>query len=267
MEYLSGYTVKPSIITTTGEVLFTDGTNEMVANQPTCEAYGYTYDRTTGTCRAYRYNTNLERNLSNINNKFNGAGNTTELGTNTVQINGTNNTTKGFNNNCLINGSNNEIANGVNNSTVIGSKGVARSDCEFVLGSSDEIGQYSTFLLSGSTTSDAAIALGINGDITKTVIPRLEDTLYGYTIDVFSYRTGGTSGTGALKDRAFFKLKGLVVGGNANETLTIEASLGYTFLQTVTMVFLGADMSIKVRGSANMEISWGGVAKFYQMKI
>jgi len=268
MEYLTGYTIKPYQISEVGEVLFTDGTNTgLMTNQQTCEAYGYTYDIATGTCSAFTYSLNLGRNMSNINNKNNGSGNTTELGSNTIQINGTLNTAKGFNNNCFINGSNNEIANGVDNATVLGSNGVARSDCEFVLSSSDEIGQYSTFLLSGRTTDDAATALKINGDATKTVIPRLADTLYGYTIDVFSYRTGGSSGTGGLKDRAFFKLKGLVLAANANETLTIEASLGYTFLQSVAMTFVGADMYIKVTGSANMEISWGGVAKFYQMKI
>tara|TARA_R110000751_G_scaffold19783_1_gene58830 strand:- start:738 stop:1541 length:804 start_codon:yes stop_codon:yes gene_type:complete len=267
MEYLSGYTVKPGRVTVTGEVLFTDGTNEMMANQITCEAYGYTYDIATGTCNAYQYNTNLERNISNINNKFNGAGNTTELGTNTVQINGTNNTTKGFNNNCLINGSANEIANGINNSTVIGSKGVARSDCEFVTSSSDGVGQYSTFLLSTTTREEGAYALGINGDGTKTVIPRLAETLYGYTIDVFSYRTGGTSGSGAVGDRGFFKVKGLVFDAAATETLTVEASKGFIAGMSVATAYTGSDMEIEVVGIADMHISWGAVAKFYQMKI
>ena len=102
MDFLTGHTLKPYEVTSLGEVLFTDGTNNsLMANQVTCEAYGYTYNRATGTCRAFRYNTNLERSISNINNKNNGSGNTTELGSNTVQINGTNNTTKGFNNNCF----------------------------------------------------------------------------------------------------------------------------------------------------------------------
>ena len=65
--YLTGYTIKPSQTSLTGEVFFTDGTNDgIVPNQVTCEAYGYTYDKTSRTCRAYTYNTNLERNISNI---------------------------------------------------------------------------------------------------------------------------------------------------------------------------------------------------------
>ena len=76
MEYLTGYTIKPHQVTALGEVLFTDGTNTgLMANQETCEAYGYTYDQTSGTCRSFRFNTNLNRNISNINNKNNGSGN------------------------------------------------------------------------------------------------------------------------------------------------------------------------------------------------
>ena len=105
MDFLTGYTIKPHQTTEIGEVFFTDGTNtEIRANQVQCEAYGYTYDKASGTCRAFRYNTNLNRNISNINNKINGPRNTTELGSNTVQINGSNNTAKGFNTNCFING-------------------------------------------------------------------------------------------------------------------------------------------------------------------
>ena len=57
MEYLKGYTIKPSEITGTGEVLFTDGRNSNLrANQLQCGAYGYTYDVATGTCNAFVFN-------------------------------------------------------------------------------------------------------------------------------------------------------------------------------------------------------------------
>ena len=130
MEYLKGYTVKPDRVTSLGEVLFTDGTNKnLMTNQITCEAYGYTYDRDSGTCTAFRYTTQLERNISNINNKFNGTGNSTELGSNNIQMNGRNNTTKGFNNNCFISGSDNEIAKTFyvkNNMRLVGSTSWAK---------------------------------------------------------------------------------------------------------------------------------------------
>ena len=268
MEYLAGYTIKPYEVTLTGEVLFTDGTNnDLMTNQATCEAYGYTYDITSGTCNSFRVNSNLDRAINNINNKNNGAGNATELGSNTNQVNGTLNTLMGFNNNCFINGAANEIVNGVDNATVLGNKGVARSDCEFVTSSSDGVGQYSTLFLSGLTTGATATALGINGDATKTTIPRLADTLYGYTIDVFSYRTGGASGSGAVGDRGFWTVKGLVVNNNANEALTANASKGYVLGMSAGTAYVGSDMQVKVVGVASMNISWGVIVKFYQMKI
>ena len=117
------------------------------------------------------------------------------------------------------------------------------------------MGQESTFFLSGATTGVTSTALFLNGDTAKTVIPRLTDVLYGYTIDVFSYRTGGTSGTGAVGDRGFFKVQGLTVGSGNDEGVTTATA------------YIGTDMFIKVTGLANMDISWGAVAKFYQMKI
>lgn len=267
MENIKGYTIRPGRIRQNGEVLFTDGTNEVMANQVTCEAYGYTYNIATGTCNAYKYNTNLERNISNINNKFNGAGNTTELGTNTVQINGSNNTTKGFNNNCLINGSDNEIANGISNSTVIGSNGVARIDCEFLRSSSDGVGQYSTFFLSGNSVSNSDTQLKLNGVSGATIIPRLADTLYSYTIDLVSYRTGGSAVSGAVGDRGFFRIEGFTVGSAEVETKTTVASKGVITGISFGTAYSGANMSITVIGGVDTDLDWGAVAKFYQMII
>ena len=48
--FLTGYTVKPSSVSGLGIVTFTDGTNQITPNQLQCEAYGYTYNKVTGTC-------------------------------------------------------------------------------------------------------------------------------------------------------------------------------------------------------------------------
>jgi hypothetical protein len=50
MDYKRGFNIKPKEITGIGEVIFTDGTNDVVPNQLSCEAYGYTYNADTGTC-------------------------------------------------------------------------------------------------------------------------------------------------------------------------------------------------------------------------
>ena len=265
MDFLTGYTVKPYEITTLGEVLFTDGTNNsLMANQVTCEAYGYTYDKTSGTCRAFRYNTNLNRNINNIKNKINGPGNKTELGSNTIQINGTNNTTKGFNNNCFISGSDNEIANGVNSATVLGVGGKALNDGEFVVGGGG-IGDISTFSLNGTTTGAVAIPLGINNTLVK-IIDRTSDAITGYTFDIIAYRTGGSSGSGATGDRVFLRLEGIVKSASANEGISTIASYGTVTGWTAAVGFTGvADMHLEVTGAANMDITWKAKATFQNL--
>jgi hypothetical protein len=234
MEYLSGYTVKPGRVTETGEVLFTDGTNEVLANQLQCEAYGYTYNNASGTCSAYRINTNLPRNVSNINNKINGAGNTTELGTNNVQINGTNNTTKGINSNCLINGSNNVIANGISNATVLGIGGKSDRGGELVIGgglevidtadtSTDCSRKVSTVNLAGTTTDNTATKLTVNGSGGTNYINVNENSIVGFEIYITRLEVGGTSGT--LGNYSYRNIKGVVRVG---ETSGMAFIVGFT---------------------------------------
>ena len=66
--FIKGFEVKPLETTATGTVSFTDGVNRITPNQLQCEAYGYTYDKATGTCTAFRYNTNIDRAFSNLSN-------------------------------------------------------------------------------------------------------------------------------------------------------------------------------------------------------
>ena len=72
MDYRKGYTIKPAEVTSTGEVLFTNGTQQVLANQVVCEAYGYNFNVESGTCSAYRYNSlPIERpNLVNLQNWY-----------------------------------------------------------------------------------------------------------------------------------------------------------------------------------------------------
>ena len=264
MQYLTGYTIKPYVTQPDGEVMFTDGTNnEIRANQVQCEAYGYTYDPVTGTCRAFQYNTRLNRDISNIDNKINGPRNTTQLGSNLIQINGTNNTTEGFNNNCFISGRDNTIANGVSNATVVGSEGIAIRDGEFVVGS--PAGQTSTFTLAGTTTDNIATALFVNGDTAVTAIPREADAVYYFTINVYAFRTGGASGSGSVGDRAFIQLHGMVLATTLTKAGTTLLTLGTTLGWTADCVIAGSDLFLKVTGDAGMDILWEAKAEFSKM--
>jgi len=231
MDFLTGYTIKPNRITRIGEVIFTDGRNDDIrANQLQCEAYGYTYDNASGTCSAFRYNTNIERTLSNINNKNNGPGNTTQLGSNTIQVNGTNNTTRGFNNNCFINGSNNEIANGVNNSTVLGVGGKSDRDGELVIGGGlNAIGDIQTdrkvsvVNLAGVTTSNTAATLTVNGIPDFEYINVNNNSIVGFEIYITRLELGGSAATAG--NYSYRNIKGVVRIDNAGAMLFI---VGYT---------------------------------------
>ena len=93
---IDGLGIFPLGISSLGIVSFTDGTNLITPNQSECEAYGYTYDKVTGTCSTFRVNTNLDIAFSNLNNSISGSGNITETGTNNTYIMGENNIVKGF---------------------------------------------------------------------------------------------------------------------------------------------------------------------------
>jgi hypothetical protein len=134
ISYLTGFDVKPYSTSSLGVVTFTDGRNVITPNQLQCEAYGYTYDKASGTCSIFRFNTNLNRSFSNESNKLQGAGNTTETGTINTYIIGENNTVKGLSRNNIIVGNQNEIANNVNNANVYGTLGEATADNSIVLG-------------------------------------------------------------------------------------------------------------------------------------
>jgi uncharacterized Zn-binding protein involved in type VI secretion len=269
MEYLKGYTIKPYEITGTGEVLFTDGTNnDIKANQVQCGAYGYTYDPVTGTCRSFTYNTNLIKTFWNTSNKINGPGNTTQIGTTNIQINGENNAAEGDNSNCFISGSDNTIANGVNNATVVGSNGTALNDGEFLVGS--KVGQNSQFSMNGSTTDATQTALNVN-DGGIRIMGRTADKVYYYKIDIHAYRTGGASGSGAAGDRAFWTLRGIVNGITFDEVLTTNVSRGiitdWSVVTTYATVGTTHNMYLSVTGVADMDIQWEATVNFYEMTI
>ena len=272
MEYLTGYTIKPHQITAIGEVRFTDGTNtDLGANQVTCEAYGYTYDKATGTCRAFRYNTNLNRNISNINNSLNGTGNTTEVGSNTVQINGTNNTARGFNNSCFINGSLNEIANGVNNASVLGGTyGKAIRNSEIVIGGGELSGvnQTSTVQLGGTTTAATATNLTIQSD-GSSLIEVQNNSIFGFEVKVIALCSGGSAG--AAGDYIYLELKGAVrVDDGYNlaisQSSTTIASVGSTGTAQVVAV-TDPYITVEVTGVKNVNLEWLASVQITEKKL
>ena len=273
LTYLTGFFVKPTIVTEGGEVIFTDGINEVRPNQQQCEAYGYTYDRASGSCRAYTWSIALGKNTSNESNSIQGSGNTTELGTINTYIMGERNTVKGLSRNNIIIGDNNEIANSVNNAAVFGNFGIAERSGEVVIGGGGFSGagkgyaQSSVITLTGTTTNASATSLFVNGDTSVTTIARGTGSVYtGFDVSLLGVRTGGTAG-GSEGDRIFLKRTGIIFEAVSNESSATIDEFGTVTGWTGAIAFSGANMVFQVTGAANMNISWSCTLNLYEMKV
>ena len=271
--FLSDYPVKPNSINGLGIVTFTDGTNNITPNQQQCEAYGYTYDESTGTCKAFMYNSNIERNIANVNNNVQGSRNVTETGTNNTYIMGESNTVKGLSRNNIIIGSNNEIANGINNSSVYGTKGEVTATNSIVLGGNaptDNLAERQSIqLMYGvQTTANGTVDSYLN-NITDNYFTIPENTAMYFHADVLAVRVGGT-GTGNAGDFLSWVERGVVI--NKSGTLSIErerdiiqGSGNHTNWRP-TATFNGTDFIIEVRGATDTTIEWASNITFTQIK-
>jgi len=271
--YLTGFDVKPLSTSSLGIVIFTDGTNAVIPNQVQCEAYGYTYDKASGTCSIFRFNTNLNRSFSNESNKIQGANNTTETGTNNTQIIGENNTVKGLSRNNIIVGSNNEIANGVNNANVYGTLGEATADNSIVLGgnaSTDNLAErQSIHLIYGTQTTAGGTVDSYLNNITDNYFTIPVNTAMYFHADVLAVRVGGT-GTGSTGDFASFVERGVVI--NKSGTLSVSRerdaikSSGTVTNWRPTATVDGTNFIIDVRGATDVTIEWCSNIRFTQIK-
>ena len=273
--FKKGFDVKPNAVLPSGQVVFTDGTDSILPNQEQCEAYGYTYNRATGTCSAFKTYKNLTKNFKNENNNTKGVGNTIETGTNNTTIMGEFNTVKGLSRNNIIVGSQNEIANGVNNASIFGNYGLAERDGEVVIGGGGFSGagkgyaQSSIITLTGTTTDATATNLFVNGDSSTTIIARGSTSSFqGFEATVIGVRTGGTA-KGSVNDRICIRTTGLVFLKVVDQSSTI---LGYYGSGTsgwrAEMAFSGTnDMHLAVTGAANMDVSWSCTLNIYELKV
>ena len=271
--FLTGFTVKPLSVSALGVVSFTDGAREITPNQLQCEAYGYTYNKASGTCSIFRFNTNLNRSFNNSNNSTKGSQNVTETGTNNTLIMGESNTVKGFSRNNIIIGSNNEIANGVNNANVFGTFGEATADNSIVLGGNagtDILGKRQAIqLLYGVQTTGAdAVDSYLNG-ITGSYFVVPENTAIMFEADILAVRVGGT-GSGAVGDFKTWIETGVVI--NKSGTLSVDSSTishsssgttgGWDAVSTVS----GTNYIMSVEGVEDKTIDWVSNLRFTQLK-
>ena len=271
--YLTGFDVKPSFTSSLGVVTFTDGTNSLRPNQLQCEAYGYTYDKASGTCSIFRYNTNLNRSFSNETNKLQGVGNTTETGTNNTYIIGENNTVKGLSRNNIVVGNNNEIANGVSNANVYGTLGEATADNSIVLGgnvASDLLGERQSIqVIYGTQTTNGTNTVSYLNNTTDKLLAVPENSAMYFHADVIALRVGGT-GTGNLGDYASWVERGVII--NESGTLSIKRerdaikSNGTVTNWQPTAIVSGTNFAMRVRGATDVTIEWCSNITFTQIK-
>jgi hypothetical protein len=271
MEYLRGYSIKPKDITPLGTVIFTDGTNDVSANQLTCEAYGYTYNASTGLCEAFRHNPNLNRDFSNTSNTFKGEGNVTERGTNNALLSGSQNTTKGENTNVLITGKSNEISSGLDNTSVIGGTYAnALRQSEVIIGGGEALGrnQSSTVQLAGTTENATATSLTVQGDGSSYMAVQ-NNSIFAFEVKLIVLCSGGSSGTAG--DYAYLELKGAVqvddgynlTFSQSSTTIASVGSTGTAELAGVTDPYI----TVEVTGAANRNLEWFASVKITEKKL
>lgn len=271
--YLTGFTVKPASVSGLGIVTFTDGTNNVTPNQLQCEAYGYTYNKATGTCSSFRYNTNIDRAVANENNKTFGSNNSTQTGTNNTLVMGENNTVRGFSRNSIITGNQNQIANGVNNANVSGTLGNVTANNSKVLGGNagtDLLGERQAItLMCGIQTTDATVTNTNLNNTTSSFFTVPENTALMFDADVIGLRTGGTS-RGAIGSYASFAEKGVVI--NKSGTLSIQSSTttgesdGAVSGWVTDSAVSGTNFILTVKGATDMIIEWSATIRFTQIK-
>ena len=271
--YLSGFTVRPNSISGIGIVTFTNEIKEVTPNQLQCEAYGYTYNKADGTCSTFRYNTNLDSEVANENNRTYGAGNSTQTGTNNSLVMGESNTIRGMSRNNIIIGNNNEIANNVNNANVYGTLGEVTATNSIVLGgnaSADALGQRQTMtVIFGRQTEVGTNKASYLNNTIDSYFAVPENTILFFHAYVVAVRVGGTA-AGSVGDYASWVERGVVI--NKSGTLSINRekdaikSSGTVTGWQPTAAILGTDFYVKVKGAANMTIDWASTVTFTQIK-
>jgi hypothetical protein len=273
IQYIKGYEVKPLTVDVRGLVVFTDGVSTMFPNQKQCEAYGYTYDKVTGTCKAFNTSLTLNENINNADNTIKGSRNVTEKGTNNTLIFGESNTVKGLTRNNIIAGNNNEISNGVNNTYVYGTLAQATADNSIVLGGNaagDNLAERQSIqLMYGTQTTAGSTVDSYLNNVTDSFFVIPDNTIMYFHADVIAVRVAGTN-TGNTGDYASFVERGVVINKSgtlsiARERDAIKSSGTVTDWRPVANIS-GTNFRMTVRGETDVTVEWCSNITFTQIK-
>lgn len=272
--YLPNHTTKPLAVSSQGIVTFTDGTDATIPNEAQCLAYGYTYDKTTGTCRAFTSMPNLPFNLQNENNNIQGSNNTVRGGSNNTYIMGENNVINGASRNNIIIGMQNQISNGVNNTFVYGTLANSKADNSIILGgnnTADILGerQNTTFMYGGQTTNASSTNMYLN-NTTDSFFQPTDNSVFYFQAETIAVRTAGDAVGGALGDFKSWVERGVVK--SARGTLSIQRSQtaivdsGTTTGWTTENQISGSNFKQMVTGALGMTIEWAATIRITEIR-
>ena len=274
MDYKNGFTIKPKEILDSGEVIFTDGTNEIIPNQISCQAYGYTYNNASGTCQAFNYSTIVKSKFSNLSNKTNGG--LTENKTQNTILNGQENLTKGNNFNNILNGEKQEIANSISNSTILsGSYGEAINQGSVVLGGggfNEGLGfSQMSFVQQSNKTLDATETALLTQYLPLTYIQKVANSVIGFEANVIGVNYGGE---GEVGEYGYFQLTGAVQFTNGlvsdyHQTVHALVPHGHSGLNLTGEMkdVTATSFGVHVTGIAGTRIQWTASIKLWQNKL
>jgi len=275
MDYLKNFNIKPKEVTSTGEVIFTDGTYEFPPNQLACESYGYTFNQATGTCSAFNYNSKLQNNFSNILN--NTSGGVADNGTKNTILNGQENITKGNNFNNIMNGEKHQIDNGINNTVVLnGIYGKVENQGEVVIsggGFNEALGMAQTSFIqqSGNTTDSTETALLVQY-LPLTYIQKVANSVIGFEANVIGVNTG--VGEGTTGEYGYVQVTGAVVFTNGlastyHQTTTHIVTSGHSGMHITAQMkdVTATSFGIAVTGLEETYIQWTADIKLFRNNI
>jgi len=275
MDYLKNFNIKPKEVTSTGEVIFTDGTYEFPPNQLACESYGYTFNQATGTCSAFNYNSKLQNNFSNILN--NTSGGVTDNGTKNTILNGQENITKGNNFNNIMNGEKHQIDNGINNTVVLnGIYGKVENQGEVVIsggGFNEALGMAQTsFIQQSGNTTDATETALLTQYLPLTYIQKVKNSVIGFEANVIGVNTG--IGEGSAGQYGYVQVTGAVVFTNGlastyHQTTTHIVTSGHSGMHITAQMkdVTATSFGVAVTGLEETYIQWTADIKLFRNNI
>tara|TARA_R100001530_G_scaffold89326_1_gene62214 strand:+ start:4992 stop:5843 length:852 start_codon:yes stop_codon:yes gene_type:complete len=272
--YLSGFLVRPAAISNFGVVTFTNGRENIPPNQEQCEAYGYTYDTATGTCKAFQHSQQLTPTMTNEGNKINGQGNDVIRGTKNSYILGVNNKVNGLSQNNIIVGNQNEITSGISNTFVYGTLASSVANNSIVLGGNnftDTLGerQNTTIMYGVQSITDGVTQACMNNTVDSFFQPT-ENSVFYFQSEILAVRVGGANLSGAVGDYKSWVERGVVK--NAAGTLSISRSqtaivdsgttTGWSTENTVS----GSNFKLAVTGARQMTLEWVATIRITEIR-